>query len=109
VFLAGGLALSGCIDVECTPEFARPVSRERYCGHQGHVAMPTTYTQGYRAPAAQPVRVMTPPPADLPPGPPAAAPVGPPGHGPACAAARPDDDPLGLGPAVRHGFPRSRC
>ena len=78
VFLAAGLALSGCIDVECPPEFARPVSRERYCGHQGYVAMPSTYTQGYRAPAAQPVRVMTPPPADLPPGPPAAAPVGPP-------------------------------
>jgi hypothetical protein len=79
VFLLGGLALSGCIDVECPPEFARPASRERYCGHQGYVAMPPTYTQGYRAPVtAQPVRVMTPPPADLPPGPPAAAPVGPP-------------------------------
>jgi hypothetical protein len=41
--LAAGLALSGCIDVECPAEFARPTSRERYCGHTGDVAMPTTY------------------------------------------------------------------
>lgn len=78
VFVAAGLALSGCIDVECPPEFARPTSRERYCGHQGYVAMPTTYTQNYQPPASTrvPVRVVTPPPADLPPGPPSAAPTG---------------------------------
>jgi hypothetical protein len=78
VILAAGLALSGCIDVECPPEFARPRERERYCGHQGYVAMPTQYNQNYAPPpAARPVRVETPPPAtELPPGPPAAAPLG---------------------------------
>jgi hypothetical protein len=77
VLLAAGLALSGCIDVECPPEFARPTARERWCGHQGYVAMPATYTQNYAPPSmARPARVVTPPPADLPPGPPSAAPTG---------------------------------
>jgi hypothetical protein len=54
--IAAGLALSGCIDVECPAEFARPISRERYCGHTGDYAAPVTYrTYGTAAPApAQP-------------------------------------------------------
>jgi hypothetical protein len=52
ILLAAGLALSGCIDVECPPEFDRPISRERYCGHTGDVAMPVKY-QVY--PTAQPL------------------------------------------------------
>lgn len=50
--LAVGLALAGCVDVECPAEFDRPLSRERYCGHTGDVATPTTY---YTAPNARPV------------------------------------------------------
>jgi hypothetical protein len=50
--LAAGLALSGCVDVECPAEFDRPLSRERYCGHTGNVATPTTY---YVAPNARPL------------------------------------------------------
>jgi hypothetical protein len=43
VVMTAGLALSGCIDVECPAEFARPISRERFCGHTGDVAAPVTY------------------------------------------------------------------
>jgi hypothetical protein len=43
VLMAAGLALSGCIDIECPAEFARPASRERYCGHTGDVGAPVTY------------------------------------------------------------------
>jgi hypothetical protein len=50
--LAVGLALAGCVDVECPAEFDRPLSRERYCGHTGDVATPTTY---YTAPNARPL------------------------------------------------------
>ena len=52
ILLAAGLALSGCIDVECPAEFDRPLSRERYCGHTGDVAKGVTY-QVY--PGAQPL------------------------------------------------------
>ena len=41
--MAVGIALSGCIDFECPAEFARPTSRERFCGHTGNVAAPSTY------------------------------------------------------------------
>ena len=43
--VAAGLALSGCIDVECPAEFARPTSRERWCGHTGDVGTATPYRQ----------------------------------------------------------------
>jgi len=72
--LAAVLALSGCIDVECPAEFARPLSRERYCGHTGDVAAPVTYrptVQGYPAPTTT-VRTTTT--VVTPPGPPLAAP-----------------------------------
>lgn len=80
VLMAVGLALSGCIYVECPAEFARPADRERFCGHQGHVAAPVTYRQNYAPmppPQLRPAAVM-PVPETLPPGPPSAAPVGPP-------------------------------
>jgi hypothetical protein len=83
--LAAGLALSGCVDVECPAEFDRPLSRERYCGHTGNVATPTTY---YTAPNA----TALPPPKNAtyttttvvttPPGPPLAAPIPPIGVAP---------------------------
>lgn len=80
VMMAAGLALSGCIDIECPPEFARPTARERFCGHSGYVAMPTTYRQNYAPLQERPVtRVTTTTTTTvLPPGPPTAAPVGPP-------------------------------
>ena len=43
--VAAGLALSGCIDIECPAEFARPASRERWCGHTGDVGTATPYRQ----------------------------------------------------------------
>ena len=52
LLLAAGLALSGCIAVECPAEFDRPLSRERYCGHTGDIATPVTYQVN---PAAQPL------------------------------------------------------
>jgi hypothetical protein len=77
--VAAGLALSGCIDVECPAEFARPTARERYCGHSGYVAAPTPYRQNYaplppqpRAAAAVVNPILGPQPL------PSAAPVGPP-------------------------------
>jgi len=47
--LAAVLALSGCIDIECPAEFARPLSRERYCGHTGDVAAPVVYRSNVRS------------------------------------------------------------
>ncbi len=53
VLIAAGLALSGCIDIECPAEFARPTSRERWCGHTGDVGTATQYRQvGRPAPVA---------------------------------------------------------
>ncbi|MBI3515727.1 MAG: hypothetical protein HY060_16960 [Proteobacteria bacterium] len=52
------LALSGCIDVECPAEFARPRDRERWCGHTGDVAAPTTY-RPYAGPVGVPAARVT--------------------------------------------------
>ncbi len=57
--LAAGLALSGCVDVECPAEFDRPLSRERYCGHTGNVATPTTYYTAPNATALPPPKTST--------------------------------------------------
>ena len=76
VLLAAGLALSGCIDIECPAEYARPISRERFCGRTGDVGGPVTYkptvapmVRASAAPAPAPVVVAPPP------GPPIAAPA----------------------------------
>jgi hypothetical protein len=75
VLVAAGLALSGCIDIECPGEFARPAARERFCGHTGDVARPTNY-QPYTNPnAAAVITPSMPPPVAMPaPLPPPAAP-----------------------------------
>ncbi len=52
------LALSGCIDIECPAEFARPTSRERYCGHTGNVAAPAVY-RPYGGPVGMPAARVT--------------------------------------------------
>jgi hypothetical protein len=58
--VGAGLALSGCIAVECPAEIARPVSRERYCGHTGDVAAPVTYrTYGTAVPRPMPATTTT--------------------------------------------------
>jgi hypothetical protein len=70
VLLAAGLALSGCIDVECPAEFARPISRERYCGHTGDYAVGVTYrTYGTAAPAPVAAPVPQPVPVEAQPAP----------------------------------------
>ena len=91
VLLAAGLALSGCIDIECPAEFARPTARERFCGHTGDYGSPVTYkVYGQPAPVAMPVvttttttTTMAPPPPSAAPAPPVTVqPVPPPGGGP---------------------------
>lgn len=64
VLVAVGLALSGCIDIECPAEFARPLERERFCGHGGYVAAPATYRPyvNPNAPMARPATVVMPAP-----------------------------------------------
>ena len=91
VLMAAGLALSGCIDVECPAEIARPKSRERFCGHTGDIAAPVAY-RTYASPSvpAGPPMVTTtttttmeaPPPPTAAPAPPVSVqPVPPPGAG----------------------------
>jgi hypothetical protein len=72
--LAAALALSGCIDVECPAEFARPLSRERYCGHTGDVAAPAVYRPAVRSNPPPIATVTTTTTVVTPPGPPLAAP-----------------------------------
>lgn len=64
VLAAVGMALSGCIDIECPAEFARPLERERFCGHGGYVAAPATYRPyvNPNAPMARPAAVVMPAP-----------------------------------------------
>jgi hypothetical protein len=77
VLVAAGLALSGCIDIECPAEIARPASRERWCGHTGNIGAPVTYqTYGSASAVPAPSVVVPPPAAEAPPAPPTAAPLG---------------------------------
>lgn len=57
--MAAGSALSGCIDYECPAEFARPLERERFCGHTGNTAAPAVY-KPYVSPYGQPPVVTKP-------------------------------------------------
>ncbi|HUA54265.1 MAG TPA: hypothetical protein VMB81_18965 [Candidatus Sulfotelmatobacter sp.] len=94
VLVAAGLALSGCIDIECPAEFDRPISRERFCGHTGDVGTATPYKQfgntasvpGASIATPSTTRFAPPPPSPMvqaaPPGPVTVQPVPPPAGAP---------------------------